>query len=253
MLLELRDVSRNFGGLQAVAGFSMGVEEGQLAGLIGPNGAGKTTIFNLITGVLRPNKGMVAFNGHDITGKRPHRVAAAGIGRTFQQTPLFADFTTFDNIVASYNLHPKASFWHSFFNTSRYRQNEKKIIHDAGELLKLTGLEGARDELAKNLPYGYQKMVGIARALATKPILLMLDEPLSGLNADEIEFVLIILKRLRAEGITIVIIEHNMTILDVCDHVVAIDFGRKIADGSAAEIRACPEVITAYLGAEGVA
>ena len=252
-MLEVRGLTRAFGGLQAVTDLSMDVETGQVTGLIGPNGAGKTTVFNLISGVLRPNSGTVVFQGQDITGKSLWTAAALGIGRTFQQTPLFADFTALENVVASCNVHPKSSFWHAFAKTRTYRANERTNVGHAEKLLELMGLEEVRDELAKNLPYGHQKMLGIARALAVEPTLLMLDEPLSGLNKDETTAVLKVMNRIKEAGITILIIEHNMTILGVCDHVVAINFGSKIADGTAAEVKANAQVISAYLGTDGVA
>jgi len=248
VLLEVINISKNFGGLTAVSKFGMAVEEGKIAALIGPNGAGKTTIFNLITGVIRPDSGKIIFNGHIITGKKPHTIAASGIGRTFQLTPLFADFTTLENITASVYLHSRSNFWSSLFNTHSYNQNEAYALEKANEILEIVGLSKVKSELAKNLPHGYQKMLGIARALAVQPKLLMLDEPLGGMNTDEIAFTMNIMKKMRAQGMTILVIEHNMQILDLCDHVVAINFGQKICDGSVADVTCNPEVIKAYLG-----
>ncbi len=253
MLLEVSGLTKNFGGLVAVNQFDMKVKQGDIVGLIGPNGAGKTTVFNLITGVLRPTAGQVLFAGKDITGIGPHKVAALGIGRTFQLTPLFPDFTTLENVFASYYLHPRSGFWDIFFNTKTYRRNEAEALDQSIEILELVGLARVKDELAKNLSHGYQKMLGIARALAVKPKLLLLDEPLGGMNADEIVFTMDIMAKLRAQGMSILVIEHNMQILDLCDHVVAINFGEKICHGTVEEVRSNPEVIKAYLGAEGAA
>jgi branched-chain amino acid transport system ATP-binding protein len=253
LLLEIRGLTKNFGGLIAVDQFSMSVGEGQIVGLIGPNGAGKTTVFNLITGVLRPSAGKVEFNGKDVTGKTPHTLARAGIGRTFQLTPLFTEFTTLENVVASYYLHPRTNFWDAFLNTPIYRRNEGYALNQSLKILDLVGLNKVKDERAKNLPHGYQKMLGIARALAVQPRLLMLDEPLGGMNSDEIAFTMDIMAKVRQEGMTILVIEHNMQILDLCDRVVAINFGQKIGEGTVKEVRNNPEVIKAYLGEQNVA
>ncbi len=253
MLLEIHDLTKNFGGLIAVNQFSMNVEEGHIVGLIGPNGAGKTTVFNLITGVIRPTAGKIEFAGKDVTGKSPHFLANSGIGRTFQLTPLFTEFTTLENVVASYYLHPRTGFWDSFFCTPTYRRNEAYALEQSLKILDLVGLSKVKDERAKNLPHGYQKMLGIARALAVRPRLLMLDEPLGGMNLDEIDFTMDIMAKVRSQGMTILVIEHNMQILELCDHVVAINFGQKIGEGSVADVRNNPEVIKAYLGEQNVA
>lgn len=253
MLLEIRGLTKNFGGLIAVDQFSMSVGEGQIVGLIGPNGAGKTTVFNLITGVIRPSAGKVEFDGKDVTGKNPHTLANSGIGRTFQLTPLFTEFTTLENVVASYYLHPRTGFWDAFLNTPTYRQNESYALDQSLQILDLVGLSKVKDERAKNLPHGFQKMLGIARALAVQPRLLMLDEPLGGMNTDEIAFTMDIMAKVRKEGMTILVIEHNMQILDLCDRVVAINFGQKIGEGTVEEVRNNPEVIKAYLGEQNVA
>lgn len=253
MLLEIRDLTKNFGGLVAVNQFSMSVSEGQIIGLIGPNGAGKTTVFNLITGVIHPSAGSVQFDGKDVTGKPPHTIAKIGIGRTFQLTPLFTEFTTLENVIASYYLHPKSSFWGIFFNMPAYKRNEKYVMEQSLRILDLVGLRKVKDERARNLPHGYQKMLGIARALAVQPRLLMLDEPLGGMNTDEIGFTMDVMAKVRDQGMTILVIEHNMQILDLCDHVVAINFGQKIGEGTVEEVRGNPEVIKAYLGEQNAA
>jgi len=250
MLLEIRGLTKYFGGLAAVSQFDMYVNEGEIAGLIGPNGAGKTTLFNLITGVLRPTKGKVTFDGKDITGKSPHLVAKLGIGRTFQLNPLFTNFTVLENVVASFHLHPRSSLLDIYFNTATYRRNEAYILEQSLEILRLVGLDKVKDELAKNLPHGYQKMLGMARALATKPKLLLLDEPIAGMNPDEIDFTMRAIRKTQQEGVTFVVVEHNMRIMDLCDRVIVINFGHKIAEGSPKEVRKNEDVIRAYFGGE---
>jgi branched-chain amino acid transport system ATP-binding protein len=253
MFLEIKGLTKQFGGLTAVNRFDMYVHEGEIVGLIGPNGAGKTTLFNLITGVLRPTKGKVIFNGEDITGKKAHIVAQRGIGRTFQLNPLFANFTVLENVSASFHLHPRSSLFDVYFNTGTYRRNEAYILEQSLEILKLVGLEKVKDELAKNLPHGYQKMLGIARALAVKPKLLLLDEPIAGMNPDEIDFTMTGIRKTQQQGTTIVVVEHNMLIMNLCDRVVVINFGQKIAEGTPEEVRKNTEVIQAYFGGEHAA
>lgn len=248
MFLEVSGLTKQFGGLLAVNQFDMNVNKGEIVGLIGPNGAGKTTLFNLITGVLRPTSGKVMFDGKDITGKKAHIIAAKGIGRTFQLNPLFADFTVLQNVSASFYLHPRSSLWDMYWNTAKYQRNKAYIQEQSLNILKWVGLDKVRDELARNLPHGYQKMLGIARALAVQPTLLLLDEPIAGMNPDEIEFTMAGVKRTRQQGTTIVVVEHNMKIMELCDRVVVINFGHKIAEGSPVEIRKNQEVIQAYFG-----
>jgi branched-chain amino acid transport system ATP-binding protein len=250
VLLETVELTKHFGGLAAVSDVDIDVEEGEMVGIIGPNGAGKTTLFNLITGSLRPTKGRIGFRGKDIVGQKPHVIAGMGIGRTFQLNPLFADFTVLQNVAASFYLHPKSSLIAAFFNFPTYQRNETYISEKALEILELLGLNGVKDELAKNLPQGYQKMLGIARALATNPKLLLLDEPLGGMSLGEIEFTMKIIEKIRGGGVTILLVEHNMVIMDIVDRICVINFGRKIATGTIEELRENKEVIEAYFGAE---
>ena len=248
MLLEVRELTKFFGGLAAVLDLDMHIDTGEIVGLIGPNGAGKTTFFNLITGVIRASKGKVIFEGEEISGKRPHQVAELGIARTFQLNPLFGDFTVLQNVSASFHLHPRSRLWDIYLNTAVYRRNEAYILEHALEILHLVGLENVKDELAKNLPHGYQKMLGIARALAIRPRLLLLDEPIAGMSSDEIDGILTAIQKIHQQGVTLLVVEHNMRILDLCDRVVVISFGRKIAEGSPEEVRKNKEVIEAYFG-----
>ena len=250
MLLEVSGLTKNFGGLAAVSQLDFHVNKGEITGLIGPNGAGKTTVFNLITGVFPPTKGKMTFDGTDITHKKPHQVAGLGIGRTFQLNPLFGNFTVLENISASFHLHPKSSLLDIYFNTATYRRNEAYILEQSLEISRLVGLDKVKYELAKNLPHGYQKMLGMARALATRPKLLLLDEPIAGMNPDEIDSALKNIRKTQQQGVTILIVEHNMQILDLCDRVVVISFGNKICEGLPQEVRANEEVIKAYFGDE---
>ena len=250
MLLETRGLTKYFGGLAAVSQLDMYVNEGEIVGLIGPNGAGKTTVFNLVTGFLRPTKGKVMFDGKDITGRKPNVIAELGIGRTFQLNPLFADFTVLQNVVASFYLRPRSSLLDTYFNTATYRRNETYILDQSLEILQLVGLDKVKDELAKNLPHGYQKMLGMARALATKPKLLLPDEPIAGMSLDEINFTMTAIEKTRQQGVTILLVEHNMDIMSLCDRIIVVNYGRKIAEGSMEEMRKNQDVIRAYFGGE---
>jgi branched-chain amino acid transport system ATP-binding protein len=253
MLLEIEGLTKHFGGLTAVSKFNMFVGKGEIVGLIGPNGAGKSTLFNLVTGVYPPTEGRVVFDGRDITGKKPHRVAALGIGRTFQLNPLFGDFTVLENVSTSFHLRPRSSLPAIYFNTSSYRRNEATISRQSMDILHVLGLQHVKDELARNLPHGYQKMLGVARALATQPKLLLLDEPLGGMSPEEIDFTLKAIRKMRDQGMTVLIVEHNMQILELCDRVVVISFGQKICEGTPEQVREDQSVIRAYFGGEHVA
>jgi branched-chain amino acid transport system ATP-binding protein len=250
VLLEIKALTKLFGGLTALGHLDLHVDEGKIVGLIGPNGAGKTTVFNLITGFIRPTSGQIIFDEKDITGMKPHLVAKLGIARTFQLNPLFAEFTVLENVIASFYLHPKSRWRDAFFNTPTYRHNERQIAGEALAMLELLGLDKVKDNLAKNLPHGYQKLLGIARALASRPRLLLLDEPLGGMNQDEIEFAMRIIEKTRGQGITILLVEHNMQIMDIVDRVVVINFGLKICEGTIQEVRENQRVVEAYFGVE---
>lgn len=253
MLLEIKGLTKRFGGVVAVNGFDAYIDSGEIVGLIGPNGAGKSTLFNLITGVNPPTRGRIIFNGNDITKMKPHQIAVQGIGRTFQLNPLFGDFTVLQNVVTSFHLHPKSSLFDMYFSTRKFRRNEAYIMEQSMDILRMVGLDRVKDELAKNLPHGYQKMLGVARALATRPRIMLLDEPLGGMNPVEIDFSLKSVKKMQQNGITILIVEHNMQILDLCDRIIVISFGQKIFEGSAKEVRENDEVIMAYFGGEHAA
>ena len=248
MLLQTKGLCKRFRGLKAIDNLDLHIEEGEILGLIGPNGAGKSTFFNLVTGIHTPTSGSIMFDGRDITKKRPHQVAALGIGRTFQLNPLFGDFTVFENIAAAHYLHPHSSVVDVYFNTKKYRENEAAVAVSTDEIIGFLRLTSMRDELAKNLPHGYQKMLGVARALATKPKLLMFDEPLGGMNPEEIRFTIDAIKSMRDRGLTVLVVEHNMQILSICDRVVVISFGEKICEGAPDEVRSNEDVIRTYLG-----
>jgi branched-chain amino acid transport system ATP-binding protein len=251
MLLEITGLTRYFGGLAAVSDVDMSVDKGEIVGLIGPNGAGKTTVINLISGFIPPTRGRIVLEGKDATGKKPHVLAAMGVGRTFQITPFFAEFTTFENIVASFYLSADKSIWRSILATREYRRREEEILKQAEENLQLVGLGSVRDELARNLPHGHQKVLDLATALAVKPRLLLLDEPIGGMGQEEMDLALNAIKKVRAQGTTILLVEHNVpVVMGLCDRIIVINYGRKIAEGTPSEVRKNEEVISAYFGGE---
>lgn len=251
MLLQTVDLTRYFGGLAAVAGVNMAVKEGEIVGLIGPNGAGKTTLINLVSGFLRPSKGRIFFDGQEITDLKAHIHARLGIGRTFQITPLFAEFSTFKNIVASFYLSADRSLWGSLLKTPAYRRKEARILQQAEENMALVGLSEVRDVLAGDLPHGHQRVLDLAAALAVKPRLLLLDEPFGGMSRDESDLVLSAIEKVHRQGTTILIIEHNIElVMQLCQRIIVIDYGKKIAEGTPDTVRQNKEVIRAYFGGE---
>ena len=251
-LLDLRDVSIVFGGLRAVSNFTMHIDEGELVGLIGPNGAGKTTAFNMITGVYVPTEGEIYFDGKLINGKKSYQVTQMGMARTFQNIRLFSELSVLDNVKIANNMHIGYSLPHAIFRVNKYFDEEKKVTEQGMELLKLFHLDKHAHDMAKNLPYGAQRRLEIARALATKPQLLLLDEPAAGMNPQETKERMEMIKWLRDNfKISILLIEHDMSlVMGVCERLYVLEYGMCIATGTPAEIKKNKRVIKAYLGGE---
>jgi branched-chain amino acid transport system ATP-binding protein len=249
-MLEVKGLTKFFGGLEAVSGIDMTVKAGQIMGLIGPNGAGKTTVFNLLTGVLKPTRGSITFEGEDIAGKKPHKVAKKGMIRTFQATNIYPDFTVLDNITLSCHLNPGVGSLESLLHTRSSRRKDGEILERSHAILREVGLEGLAQTSARNLAHGHKRTLGIACALACGPKLLMLDEPLGGMNGEEVTETMKLITRLWEKGLTVLLIEHNVrATMSLCHQIVVINFGKKIAEGIPEEIKAHPEVVKAYLGA----
>lgn len=250
MLLETKGLTKYFGGLAAVDDLDVKINEGEIIGLIGPNGAGKTTVFNLITGVFPPMKGAVLFKGESITGLKPDQVAKKGVVRTYQLTKLFGEYSVINNVLMAQHLHAQIGFWGAFFRPPSARRRESALLQEAEEIMKLVGIEGQKDESAKNLPHGHQRALGIAIALAAAPKLLLLDEPATGMNPEESNTLMQRIRNIASKGITILIIEHDMKlVMGLCERVVVLNQGKKIAEGPPDEIKENREVIQAYLGA----
>lgn len=249
-LLEVRNLTISFGGLRAVDDFNLEIKKGQLYGLIGPNGAGKTTVFNLLTGVYKPNEGIVKLDGRDITGLKTMEINKAGIARTFQNIRLFKDLTVLDNVKAGLHNNYRYSTIEGILRLPKYYKVEKQMNEKAMELLQVFGLDGEADYLAANLPYGKQRKLEIARALATNPKLLLLDEPAAGMNPNETGELMDTIRFVRDTfDMTILLIEHDMKLVSgICEELTVLNFGRILTQGKTNEVLNDPQVITAYLG-----
>ena len=251
-LLKATKLSKVFGGLKAVSNFDVTIEKGELIGLIGPNGAGKTTAFNLLTGVYEPTTGEIELDGKSVVGLKPYQITQEGLARTFQNIRLFAELSVLDNVKIAYHFHVKYGILESVLRMGRYHKEEAEIEKKAIELLKIFQLEDKKDEIAKNLPYGEQRRLEIARALAAQPKLLLLDEPAAGMNPQETQQLMKMIQWIKQEfDLTILLIEHDMSlVMNVCERIYVLEYGSIIAQGIPEEIKNNPRVIEAYLGEE---
>jgi len=250
-LLEIKNLTKHFGGLVVLNEVNFNVNQGEILGLIGPNGAGKTTLFNTIVGLHKPTSGSIIFNEENISGLNPNEIAEKGIVKTYQANILFKNFTVEENIVIGHHLQTSAGFWGNFFNSSSSRRDTEIVGSSCAKIMEYFGLASKRHELAAKLPHGYQRLMGIAIAVAARPKLLLIDEPTTGMNTEETLQTVGLIKGLREAGITIVIIEHDMkVVMNICERIIVLDFGKKIAEGTPEEIRQNEKVIRAYLGTE---
>ena len=252
VLLEATDVSEVFGGLKAVSDFNFHINKGELVGLIGPNGAGKTTAFNLFTGVYQPTTGEITFGGKSIVGLKPYQITQRGIARTFQNIRLFSELSVLDNVKIAFHDHVKYGVVEAVLRMGRYYKEEDRIEEEALKLLDIFHLKDKAGELAKNLPYGAQRRLEIARALAAGPKLLLLDEPAAGMNPQETQELMEMIRWIRKKfGLTVLLIEHDMNlVMGICERIYVLEYGMVIASGTPEEVQKNPEVIRAYLGGE---
>lgn len=254
-LLEIKNMTKTFGGLKAISDVTFSLDKGRIVSIIGPNGAGKTTFFNTLTGIYKPDGGTITFNGKSLVGLRPDQIAGRGIARTFQNIRLFPDMTVIENILVGMHVHLKQSPIETLFRLPGFKKEESEAEQKAARLMKYVGLGRVENELAKNLPYGAQRRLEIARALAADPLLLLLDEPAAGMNPQETEDVTRLFRDIKSEmGITILLIEHDMrVVMNISEDICVMDYGEKIAQGTPEEIRSNTRVIEAYLGRGAVA
>jgi len=248
-LLTLEKVGKNYGKLEAVSDLDFSVTQGTIHSLIGPNGAGKTTVFNLITGMIRPTSGRIVFNNEDITRLEPHKIAQKGIARSFQQTFLFMEYSVLDNVLTGFHMRNRAGVLREFLHTRAAREADKRAKEQALEIVDFMGLGPLRDELAGNLPHGHQRALGVSIALASDPVLLLMDEPVTGMNPTESNEMVDRIQRIRERGVTILLVEHSMrVVMGISDMITVISYGKKIAQGLPDEIKQNRQVIEAYIG-----